>query len=488
MKKTINRIISIFRPSAVALIVMAAAVNTAGAAVISPAGVKVSSINCEKSESRLIVDAVIDVAALKDIRSDREVWITPVLKAVNSADSIAFSPVCVAGHNRYYLLMRQSGDRNLQNSLLRAKNTSSVPVHEVVEYQPWMEYATVTFAAQEKGCCEDPGPMTVIPGDTIDFIPRVFEAEWAFITPPAETKTFSLSGSAYIDFPVNRTELYPDYRRNPEELKAIIATIDKVRNDGDITIDSITITGYASPEGPYDNNVRLAAGRTKTLIEYVRDLYSFPQSKLRQASVPEDWAGLEARLLLTDIVNRDAILSIARDTTIAPDARDAKLKKSFPIQYRWMLENIYPALRHSDYTIDYTVVDYNDVAKIAEMITTAPQKLSLGEMFTLANTLDPNSDQYREVFEVAVRMYPDNKIANVNAANAALKFGDFTNAAKYLDKCGDMPEAIYLRGVYKALQKEYTAASALFEKVAGTMPQAAAALRQIKDKKLSDGK
>ena len=394
----------------------------------------------------------------------------------------------IAGHNRYYQALR--ADLASDSVLLyRAGRQDLISYKTMVPYADWMESANLVMDEDLCGCCS----KELLSSDdlltTLDFRPRVFEPEWAYITPPAEVKTRALSGSAYIDFPVNRTELYPDYRRNPDELAAIRKTIDHVRNDADITIDSLSVIGYASPEGPYDNNVRLAAGRTATLIGYVRDLYSFPQSILRKGSVPEDWAGLEKRLLLTDIANRDAILSIVRDTTIEPDARDWKIRREFPVQYQWMLREIYPALRHSDYTVHYTVVDYTDPEKIGQILRTEPQKLSLGEMFTYANTLDPESDEFREVFEVAVRMYPDSPVANLNAANTALRHKDFKAADAYLAKAGDSADADYLRGVAQAMQQNYTGALPLLEKAAAAgFAKASEAISQLVDKKLIEQK
>ena len=52
-------------------------------------------------------------------------------------------------------------------------------------------------------------------------------------------------------------------------------TIDVVRNDADTRITALSIKGYASPEGSYSNNVRLAKGRTETLKNYVQSLYAF---------------------------------------------------------------------------------------------------------------------------------------------------------------------------------------------------------------------
>ena len=92
---------------------------------------------------------------------------------------------------------------------------------------------------------------------------------------------------------MNRTEIYEDYRRNPIELAKIRATIDTVRNDADTRITSIRIKGYASPEGSYANNTRLAQGRTETLKDYVQRLYNFPSGVMATDTslrTGQDWS------------------------------------------------------------------------------------------------------------------------------------------------------------------------------------------------------
>ena len=470
-----------------ALFLAATVAGAVSAAPVQPVkSVKVLSSEVQRSETKLMVSTVLDVEPLRKLKTTREVWIRPVIYSNQTADSLALPEFCLAGHNRYILLQRQARSDSQRRAVHRSANLSTFPVDAIVEFQPWMQDARVEYLVSEAGCCSYVKDKEIVPGPDIDFIPRVFEAtDWVYITPPAEVKTRALSGSAYIDFPVNRTELYPDYRRNPDELKSIQATIDVVEKDSDIHIDSLSVIGYASPEGPWDNNVRLAAGRTATLIEYIRDLYSFPDQILRKGSVPEDWEGLIKRLEITDIANRDAIMAIAADNSIEPDARNSKIQREFPIQYKWILQNIYPALRHSDYTVYYTVVDYTDPEVIGQLLYTNPGKLSLGEIFTYANTLDPDSEQFRKVFDIAANLYPDSEIANINAANTALRQGYLKEADRYLEKAGESPEANYLRGISAALRQDYTTALPLFRKASDAgFPKADAAIQQLRDKRL----
>ena len=92
---------------------------------------------------------------------------------------------------------------------------------------------------------------------------------------PEETKLRQIAGHAFLDFPVNETVIYPDYRRNPEELARIKKSVDSALFDKTVVVTRITLHGYASPESPYSNNTRLAKGRTEALKSYLIRNYNF---------------------------------------------------------------------------------------------------------------------------------------------------------------------------------------------------------------------
>jgi len=322
----------------------------------------------------------------------------------------------------------------------------------------------------------------------IDLSPERFAPAYVFITPEAElVKTREARGSAYIDFEVNRTEINPRYRRNPEELQKIRGTIDIIRNDADTRIVAVTIEGFASPEGPYAENERLAKGRTEALRNYVRGLYTFDQSIMHSSWVAENWAGLRKYVADSDLADREGILAVIDAENIAPDARELKLKNTYPEQYRFLLDNVYPALRNSDYTVEYVVRSYTDIDEIKAVMKSAPQKLSLHEMYAVAQSLETGSDEYREVFEVAVRMYPDDPAANLNAANIALGRNELDHAAGYLAKAGDSPETVYARGILAAKSGDYDRAVSAFSDAANRgVTQAADAAAQLRELGLTE--
>ncbi len=167
----------------------------------------------------------------------------------------------------------------------------------------------------------------------------------------------------------------------------------------------------------------------------------------------------------SNLEHRDAILALI-DSDMDPDVKEAKIKRLYPSDYRFMLQTYYPALRHTDYRISYVIRVFNDPREIMEIMRTDPRKLDLNEFYVAASAFEPGSDEFTEVYETAVRVFPNDKAANINAANAAMRRGDNAGAERYLPKAGDSPEADYTRGALAIRKKDYATARLYLKKAA----------------------
>lgn len=406
-------------------------------------GVSVENFNMNRNGKYLTVTMDIDLSEL-DVNSNRAVLLTPRL--VNGTDSIDLPSIGIYGHRRYYYYIRNgistiSGET--EKSFKASNKPEQLEYDNHIPYENWMDGATLKFHRSDWGCCQE------ILAEYDGLLGRHREAffpELVFVQPKAEVmKSRSLSGSAYIDFPVDQTVIYPDYRRNTVELGKIQATIDSVRNDKDITITSVWLKGFASPESPYKHNTDLAIGRTAALKKHIGQLYHFADNIIQTDYEPEDWAGLRRFVEQSNIDHRTEILAMI-DSDMEPDAKEAKIKRTYPQEYRFMLQNFYPALRHTDYRIDYNIRTFSEADEIRRIMAEQPQKLSLNEFYLVAGKYEPGTDEFTDVFETAVRMFPNDEIANLNAANAAIRRDDFATARRYLAKAGDSTEAVYARG------------------------------------------
>jgi hypothetical protein len=156
-----------------------------------------------------------------------------------------------------------------------------------------------------------------------------------------------------------------------------------------------------------------------------------------------------------------------------------RIKSRHASDYAFLPQNVYPGLRHSDYRIEYLIRDFTDINEIKELVRTHPQKLSLQEFYLAAQEYEAGSDDFNYVFETAVRMYPQDEVANLNAAVSALNRGDLVGAEAYLPKAGNSPEAQYARALLPALKGNYSEALPLLRAVSAQVPEAADAAQQI---------
>ena len=142
------------------------------------------------------------------------------------------------------------------------------------------------------------------------------------------------------------------------------------------------------------------------------------------------------------------------------------MRTKFPKSYATLLADCYPGLRRTDYRIDYVIRKFN-VDEAKALVTTAPQRLSLDELFAVAQTYQPGSEEFKQVFDVAVRMFPDSEAANLNAACVLLEQERAEEALAYLEKVKtELPEAENARGVAYLLLKDYDRAEQHLDRAA----------------------
>ena len=55
---------------------------------------------------------------------------------------------------------------------------------------------------------------------------------------------------------------------------------------------------------------------------------------------PEDWKGLRQYVEKSNLVHRSEILGMI-DSRLDPDAKEAKIKRTYPEEYRFLLQNCY---------------------------------------------------------------------------------------------------------------------------------------------------
>lgn len=442
----------------------------------------INDADLARNQNLMTVSMDFDFSAF-NVESNRAVLLTPYI--IKGEVSVALPALGFYGRDRYFYYIRndkQLTSSEIKDAYLESKMPEYIPYIVNVPFEKWMNGADLVIERKVFGCC---GKLEEEDLCRLDRY-KVFIPEYIYVKPPKPEmrKERCIEGNAYVDYPVSQTVIYPDYHNNDVELAKIKNTIDSVKFDQDISVTSVFIKGFASPESPYNNNARLAKGRTQSIKDYVLGMYVFDDDLITTDFEPENWEGLREYLVATDLPHKDQIISII-DNDEDPDRKELQIKTKYPDDYKYILDNCYPNLRRTYYRIDYVVrtFSYDDVDHIRTLVKTRPQNLSLEEFYLAAQGIDSNSEQFQEIFDVAVRMYPDDEIANLNAANVAMQKGDMKSARQYIERSGNRPESIYARGVLAALQDNMDAARNFFTTAASLgIKEADAQLDMIADK------
>lgn len=409
------------------------------------------------------LDMTIAVDSLQ-LPSNRRVILRPIICC--DTDTATFDPVVINGRNAAIAYERNSSERVDDAIVVSAKQAKTTMPQGLnyssrIPYQDWMGNSKVYIVEDQCGCGRtEPGTL-----DGLEPVAEVVSVEaiepvCTYVVPEVEAvKERVESGRAYIDFPVNQVQIYRDYHNNASELDKILSIVEIGRNDSHVDVESVTIHGYASPEGSYANNTRLASERARVLSEYVAKLSGVDRSKFNTQSTPEDWEGLRTYLKDGSVANSTEILALIDDIA-DPDARDAAIRTRYPQSYARILADIYPVLRHSDYAVRY-VVRHFTLEEARQYMATHPTYLSIDEYFMVANSYPALSSERAKALYMAADIYPDDATAQLNAGCVALQRGDQAVASHYLEKAGDRPEALNARGVLAMLAGDYTTAETL---------------------------
>lgn len=386
----------------------------------------------------------------KAVKKMERVTVTPMLLG-SAGESQPLEPFVLSGKSRRKLEIRKA----------RLKRQATLPEQKAYIYnkefpfQPWMEEARLMIDISKTGCANCPAGSTLVHIPAIVKLaprkPYVMRPLPNFVTPDAEPiKNRAETGSARIEFLSGKSVIIPDYKGNAAELIKINQAIRQVLADTLAKVSSIVLTAYSSPEGAYVTNEKLSRARAEALKEYVQSNNDLKGVSVQTQAVAEDWKTLREMMERSEYTWKEAALKII-DGTDVPDNREKGLKTlAGGKPYQMILQEWFPKLRRTDYRLDYSVKDFT-VNQGREIIRTRPAQMSLNEMFHVANSYEKGSPEFNEVFDIAVRLFPENPVANINAAAAAISRGDATMAEKYLGKVEGDARAANNQAVYHML-------------------------------------
>ena len=463
--------------------------------------INVTPLKLEQKGDSLYISIDIN---MQDVRVDtrRSVELIPVLTAPEMEK--ALPAVLLKGKSNYHIWQRKLTLMNRKERLgylqdapytvakgFKSKDERRITYNKVIPFEAWMKDARLDIRKDVCGCGNPPSILEVSQLAQVQLekivVPYTVTPHLAYITPEVEAvKRREMSGEAFLDFVVGKTDILPDYMNNPGDLQKITNMMAALRNDPAVTVKGIVVSGYASPEGTLKMNQTLSEGRAKALTDYLVPKFDYPENLYTIAFGGENWAGLLEKVEASDMKHREEVVRTLTTVPAEINYRTNNSRKKSLMQlaagvpYRFMLKEYFPHLRKAVCKVDYEVRGFN-AEEAREVIKTQPQNLSLNEMYMAANTYEAGSPEFTGVFETAARMYPSDATANVNAASAALARGDTVSAGHYLEKVETpSPEYDNTMGVLMLLRDDYRQAEEYLTRAAASgSPSASRNLEEL---------
>ena len=441
---------------------------------------------------------------------DEQLVVVPVIKEPGGKSRM-LPRVIVNGRRRSKVekrmerISRSGGDRDTIYKVIRAGTKGGVDKNRYrasIDHQPWMEKAGLYLqsefcgcggngqefaerlvlpsmkegaypaaSAQEKGDC--PATASGAPYEGVQIGGHCVLPYVTFFEPTREiVKRRSEEGSAYITYLPGSATISPTLANNHGELEKIAKSLHLAGKDsrGDLAVTGISIASYSSPEGSWDANLELSERRAAALEEYILTHFNLPaECSVTAEGKGEDWDKL-LELVEEDphVEAKAEAVRIMQGTDVFSGREKQLMDLAGGRTYRYLMQRHFPALRRSDYRIEYTVPEF-DLSYGRDMLEHRPGMLSHYELYTIAFTGYPmGSAMFNKVFRTARMLFPTDRVSQFNLGTVCLLEGKADEAAELLEAFRTDPLAWNNLGVLYMMQGRFEEAHAYLNRAVGS--------------------
>ena len=263
----------------------------------------------------------------------------------------------------------------------------------------------------------------------------------AAISPDAFQRINAQKQEANIKFLIQQATLRQSELKN-NSVQEFVRLLEKINNDREgLRLNEVEVSAYASPDGGFDLNDKLASQRQSNTEKYVQQ--QLKKTNLSDASIDakytaEDWEGFQELVSASNIQDKDVILrviSMYKD----PQEREQQIK-NISAAFRELADGILPQLRRSRMIINYETVGRSN-EQIQQQIKADPTKLSVEEMLYAA-TLTDDTQGKEDIYKLTTEVYPKDARAYNNIAAMEYAKGNLEAAKKYVEQAQQVSRSL----------------------------------------------
>lgn len=254
----------------------------------------------------------------------------------------------------------------------------------------------------------------------------------ACIAPDAFQRITAQKQDANIKFLIQQANLRRSELKN-NSVKEFVELLKRINDDKkNLNLNNIEISAYASPDGGFELNEKLASNRKKNTEKYLqKELKKIKmESPVDAKYTAQDWEGFQELVKASNIQDKDVILrvlSMYKD----PEEREQQIK-NMSAGFKELAEGVLPELRRARLTINYEVVGRSN-EEIKEQYNADAKVLTVEELLYAA-TLTDNATEKEGIYKTTTQVYPNDARAYNNLATLEFAKGNYSAAKNYAQK------------------------------------------------------
>ena len=275
---------------------------------------------------------------------------------------------------------------------------------------------------------------------TSELYRRTVTTASAAIAPDAYQRITKKKQEANIKFLIQQANIRKSELKN-NSVQEFVRMLKQINDDREgLNLDNVEVSAYASPDGGFSINDKLANQRQKASEQYVnQELKKIKMDANVDARyTAQDWEGFQELVQASDIQDKDIILrvlSMYKD----PQEREQQIK-NISAAFRELADGILPQLRRSRLTINYETIGRSD-AQILDQIQADATKLSIEELLYGAAISD-DAARKEQIYKLATQVYPNDGRAYNNLATLAYAKGNYDAARDYIQQAQRVAPAL----------------------------------------------
>lgn len=255
--------------------------------------------------------------------------------------------------------------------------------------------------------------------------------------PDAYQRIIAQKQEANIKFLINQANLRAS-ELNSVSIKDLGKILKEINDNAETrALQNIEVSAYASPDGKYDFNEKLAEKRQNVSSDYLKGELKKIQMKadVDTKYTAEDWEGFQELVSKSNLQDKEVILRVL-SMYQEPEEREQQISNMSEV-YTDIKESILPELRRARLIVNYEVIGRSDEQILAQF-QQDPSKLSVEEMIYGANKLAKDEATRKQWNEAIAKQYPNDYRALNNMAQQAIAEGNTEVANNYLKKAASV--------------------------------------------------